>query len=284
MSDEMDVRPSPIAGMWYSDDPARLAAQVDDFIAQARLPEIKGDVLAVVAPHAGLRYSGRTAGHAFACLKGQQKDLVVVLSPLHEYHPAPFLTSAHPAYGTPLGRLEVDQTGLAFLDERLLDARIRPLARLIADPEHSLEIELPFLQRALQGNFQLLPLMIRARDPRSLEIMAQALADYLRERNAVIVASSDLSHFYPQNVGEQLDQEILRRVEAFSPNGVLEAQEEGKGFACGASAIATALWTAQSLGANAAKILHHSTSADETGDTTSVVGYGSAVIYRRAEI
>jgi hypothetical protein len=107
------------------------------------------------------------------------------------------------------------------------------------------------------------------------------LAKILAGRQALLVASTDLSHFYPQTVAQELDAEMLRRVEAFDPLGVLQAEEEGKGFACGRGALAAVLWAAKELGANHVQILHYATSGDITGDYSQVVGYGSAVVTRK---
>jgi AmmeMemoRadiSam system protein B len=200
---------------------------------------------------------------------------------MHEYHPAPFLTSAHQAYATPLGRIPIDQDSVNQLDDLLRASGQRSMAHIVADPEHSLEIELPFLQRSLRGTFNLLPIMVRTRNEMAIHVLGSALGSILEGKNALLVASTDLSHFYPQLVAEKLDQDTLQRIESFSPENVLEAQEEGRGFACGASAVAGMFWAAEVLGANTVKILHHSTSADETGDSSSVVGYGAAAVYQR---
>jgi AmmeMemoRadiSam system protein B len=276
-----DIRPSPIVGLWYSDDADQLARQVDQMLDDARPPEVRGRVVGLVAPHAGLKYSGRTAAYAFATVRGQSRPLVAVISPLHEYHPAPFLTSAHRAYQTPLGAVEIDLERLEHIDRQLRGSGHRPVTRVIADPEHSLEIELPFLQRALQGEFRLLPLMVRSRQLDELTALGRALADLLVNEDCLLVASTDLSHFYPEPVAQQLDSAMLTQIERFNPAGVLQVQDAGKGFACGTGAIVTVLTAARLLGANAVRLLHHSTSADETGDTGSVVGYGAAAIYQR---
>lgn len=275
-----DVRPSPIAGTWYPGNPARLAQSIDAYLEQASLPELPGRVVGVIAPHAGHRYSGRTAGHAFRAVQGAPWERVVVLSPYHNYTSAALLTSAHRAYVTPLGEIPVDVEALLELEDALHARKGPRLTAVANDPEHSLEIELPFLQRALPGKFSLIPLMVREREPLALQILAGALAGILKTRPALIVASTDLSHFYTQTEAEILDAEMMRQITDFSPEGALEAELEGRGFACGISAVAAALWTAQQLGADRVAALHHSTSAEETGDRSSVVGYGAAAILK----
>jgi AmmeMemoRadiSam system protein B len=158
------------------------------------------------------------------------------------------------------------------------------LSAVRRDPEHSLEIELPFLQRAIQGEFHLLPVMVRDQTSRTVHGLGKALACVLKDRaadrHAVLVASTDLSHFYTQAQAQTLDDEVLLQVAAFDPEGVLRVEEEGKGFACGRGALAAVLWAAKDLGADTVKILHHATSGDVTGDYGEVVGYGAAVVTR----
>jgi AmmeMemoRadiSam system protein B len=243
--------------------------------------------MAVMAPHAGHLYSGPVAGYAFAALRGLNPDLVVVVSPMHYPYDEPLLTTAHAAYATPLGTIPVERQALLTLDGYLRQSLGYGLAAVAHDPEHSLEIELPFLQRALAGPFSLLPIMVREQDERTAKALGQALARLILEspelagKNALLVASTDLSHFYPQTVAVQLDGAMLRQVEAFDPGGVIRVEEEGKGFACGRGALAAVLWAAKGLGADRAQVLRHATSGDVTGDYDRVVGYGAAVFTRQ---
>ena len=282
MSAQFDVRPSPIAGQWYPGDPKQLSTDVDRYIHEAKLPEIKGEVVAIVTPHAGHIYSGPVAGYAFAALKGYKPELVAVVSPMHYPYNEPLITTAHAAYETPLGIIPVDAKAVQMLDELLENELGYGLARIRHDREHSLEIELPFLQRVIASEFTLLPVMVRDQSRRVTRILGQCLAKTLRGRNALLVASTDLSHFYPQRIADELDAEMLRCIESFEPEAVIQAEEEGRGFACGRGALAAVLWAAKDLGADTVKILKHATSGDVTGDTSQVVGDGAAVILRQA--
>lgn len=272
------LRPSPIAGRWYENDPKKLAAEVDRYLNDAKLPDFAGDVVALIAPHAGHIYSGAVAGHAFVAVHDKNYDLVILLSPLHAPHPDSFLTSAHHAYATPLGEIIIarDLVNAVSADlEENLGFGITPIAN---DGEHSLEIELPFLQRVLPNDFELLPIMIRSTNVQELAVLGKALTKILRGRNALLVASTDLSHFYRQDQAKTLDSEMLHQIEILSPEGVLEAEEMGKGFACGRGAVAATLYAAKELGAKEVKILNYATSGDISGDYSSVVGYGAAAV------
>ncbi len=277
MAPALDIRPSPIAGQWYPADPKRLAESVDEYIRSAGSIAMEGEILAIMTPHAGHRYSGPVAGYAFAALQGLKPDLVAVVSPMHYSYHEPLLTSAHEAYSTPLGTIKVDREAMDTLETQLQVLLGFGLAPIKNDPEHSLEIELPFLQRSLQEEFRLLPVMVRDVSPRVTRALGKALATVLSGHRAILVASTDFSHFYPQNVAKNLDAEMLRRIEAFDPAGLLKAEEEGKGFACGRGALAAVMWAAQELGANRAQVLNYGTSGDVTGDTSQVVGYAAAV-------
>jgi MEMO1 family protein len=272
----LDVRPSPIAGTWYEGDPQSLAARVDEYLAQAKLPEIKGRVIGVIAPHAGHKYSGGVAAHAFAALRGLNPDLVAILSPFHSFAPYPLITTSHQAYATPLGNIEVDSSMLEEVQKKL-DIPITPIP---SDREHSLEIELPFLQRVFQNGFKLLPIMVRAQEEAVAKKLGLALARALKKKNAVIVASTDLSHFHDQQTAHIFDHEMLQCFESFDPHSIFEAETTGTGFACGHAAVASTLWASQKLGADKVQILNYATSGDITKDYSSVVGYGAAAILK----
>lgn len=276
-----DIRPSFIAGQWYPADPEKLARSVDEYIQSANLPAIEGEIVAVMAPHAGHLYSGPVAGYAFAALRGLKPDIVAVISPMHHPYYQRLLTTAHSAYWTPLGPLPVDREALTSVEAQLQEALGFGMVAVREDPEHSLEIELPFLQRALESEFKLLPVMLRDQSAPVARALGRALANTLKDRQALLVASTDLSHFYPQTIADELDAEVLREVGDFNPGGILEVEKQGRGFACGKGALAAVLWAAKDLGANHVQVLRHATSGDVTGDYGQVVGYGAAVVTRK---
>lgn len=278
-----EVRPSPLAGRWYDADPELLARRVDGFLDAAQLPDLDGEVIGVIAPHAGHAYSGPVAGYAFAAIRGRRFDLVAVIGPMHHPYAEPLMTTAYDAYATPLGVVPVDQDALRELDTILKSELGFGLSPVSRDPEHSLEIELPFLQRALSSEWKLLPVMDRAREPRVSQRLGKALAQVLRDKNFILVASTDLSHFYNQQTALTYDRAMLKAMEEFDPMEAFDLERAGKGFACGLGALTAILWAAKELGADRVKVLRHATSGNVTGDYSSVVGYGAAVILKRNE-
>jgi AmmeMemoRadiSam system protein B len=280
----MDIRPSPIAGTWYPSQPKVLRESIEAWLHETPTGGFEGQPIGIIVPHAGHRYSGHVAARAFAHFKDLQPDIVAVISPLHTPIADKVATTAHHAYRTPLGPIEVDRPLLERVEDELHEQGGLELRRLRQDPEHSLEIELPFLQVVLKKPFKLLPLMLRDQSQSTARSVGDALSKALRSEDTLIVASSDLSHFYPQDVAEQLDGEMLQRIEAFDPLGVLEAEAQGVGFACGRGAIAATLWSAKALGADRVHVVGYATSGDITQDFDSVVGYGAALITRSVEV
>jgi MEMO1 family protein len=276
----LDVRPSPLAGRWYDADPNVLASSVDEYLDSAELPELDGEVIAVIAPHAGHLYSGPVAGYAFAAIRGRSPDLVAVVGPMHHPYVEPLITTAYHAYSTPLGDVPVDQDALRQLDGILKSELGFGLSPVQRDPEHSLEIELPFLQRALSSEWKLLPVMDRARELHVSQGLGKALAQVLRGKNFIMVASTDLSHFYNQQTALIYDRAMLNAIESFDPAEAFDLERAGKGFACGLGAFAAVMWAARELGADRITILRHATSGNVTGDYSSVVGYGAAAILK----
>jgi hypothetical protein len=205
---------------------------------------------------------------------------------MHHPYYEELLTTEHAAYETPLGVIPVEKKALMELSANLENAsgiRITPVSR---DSEHSLEIELPFLQRALDRPFRILPVMVRDQSAKVAQALGSALADLFREGGALassrplLVASTDLSHFYNQSQANTLDHKMLEAIQSFDPERVIKLDESGEGFACGRGAVAAVLWASKSLGADKVHILNYATSGDVTGDYSSVVGYGSAAVTR----
>ena len=285
-SEYSDVRPSPIAGSWYPGQAAELRAQVEAFLEKASAPAFSGEIRALIVPHAGLVYSGLTAAHAFKTLLGSNFTRVILLSPSHQYYREPLLTSGHEAYATPLGQVPVDHDALNALRMLMNVTRGPEITSVRRDREHSLEIELPFLQVVLPQGFTLVPLMLVNQSLDLVNALADALSGYLLtlppEEKTLLVASSDLSHFYPEKQAKQLDKRVLSALEAMDIFELFTLNSSGRGQACGMAPILTVLRACRNLGADKLVIADYRTSADVTHDTDSVVGYGSAVITKTA--
>ncbi len=229
-------RPAQLAGQWYPADARKLALGIDHFLDAARLEELDGEVVAVMAPHAGHYYSGPVAAYAFAALRGLSPDLVVIVSPMHQAYAAPFMTTAHDAFSTPLGDVPVDQEAIDLLDQHLVEQIGVNLTKIPRDAEHSIEIQIPFLQRVLKSPFKLLPIMLREQSAFMAHGLALALGRLLTDqafsagRSVLLVASTDLSHYYPQAAASMLDSQMLDQVEVFRSRGRHSYRRTRKGF------------------------------------------------------
>jgi AmmeMemoRadiSam system protein B len=251
-----------------------LRERVQGFLDAAEVEPLDGRVVALVSPHAGHTYSGAVAGHAFRLVEGKRYDVVAIVAPNHRIpNYAPFLIADHAAYWTPLGEVPLAEELVSELSARLGVSRVRE------DEEHSLEIQLPFLQVALSDAFLLLPVMMNDRSSQACATLGETLADLLRDRNALLVASTDLSHFYDADTAARLDGVVTDCVAAFDPEGLLDALETGKGHACGGGPTVAVMLAARALGANRSRLLKYATSGDITGDYHRVVGYAAAALY-----
>lgn len=254
------VRPAAVAGLFYPAEPQLLRAQIarclagvaGDDAAQAKL---------LIAPHAGYRYSGAVAAHAYARLAPQRGSIrrVVLLGPAHRIAPRALAAPKADFFETPLGRVAIDQEALAGLDD---------LPQVVRDDaphamEHSLEVHLPFLQ-SLLDEFSLVPLVVG--DASATEV-AQVLEALWGGQETLIVISSDLSHYLPYAQAQALDRSTVQRIIAF--DAALDPHE-----ACGAAPINGALVAARHHRL-APRLLDLRNSGDTAGDRRKVVGYGA---------
>lgn len=270
------VRKPVIAGSWYPDDPGVLRGEIEGFLKDASVADIPRKPAVIISPHAGYIYSGRVAAHAYRALTGFSYRTVVVISPSHRaYFP---YVSVWPsgAFETPLGAIEVD----GELCGKVLGASViftddtRP-----HDSEHALEIQLPFLQAVLPP-FTLCPLIMGQQDMGLCRELSTALLSTITNPDDVlVVASTDLSHFHKAKQAEAMDAEVTRMVESLDVEGLGRKLAGEEVEACGGGPVLAALMYAKALSRSEVKILKYAHSGNITGDTSSVVGYLSAVVY-----
>ncbi len=276
----IESRPSPIAGLWYPANPRQLQAEIQHYLDEVIYYPVLGDLRALLVPHAGYRYSGKTAAYAYQYLIGKPIETVFILSPYHDYHPEDFLTTAHNAYETPLGIVDIDHEILQSINSAFLKDTGFSIQTVTRDKEHSLEIQLPFLQSVLSRKFRIVPIMVRSRNARLCQQLGGIIADHFIADNSLLIASSDLSHFYHEKLAHQLDAVILDAVRENQPENIFNAEEKKSGFACGAGAVTTVMWANVKIKVNHTEILYYTTSAEETHDAQSVVGYAAAAFYK----
>lgn len=275
----MNVRKSVIAGSWYPGDKAKLAADLGKYLDSAQPHPGKAELLGVIVPHAGYQYSGPVAAHAYQNLTGIRIKTVVMVGPSHRAYFSGAAVYAAGAWETPLGRVPVD----ADLAQRIIardSAYLHDLPAAHAE-EHSLEIQLPFLQTVLAPGFAIVPVMLFDHSPAACERLAQALAGAVQGRDDVLLlASSDLSHYHPDAQAKKLDKLVADAVAAYDPEQLAADLALEKCEACGGGPIVAVMQACRSLGADAAVVYDYRTSGDVVGDRTQVVGYLAAGLYR----
>jgi MEMO1 family protein len=272
---DKDIRKSAIAGTWYPGSPKVLQGDIEDFFLHAPDVRIDGSARGLIVPHAGYVYSGRIAAIAYKIIKGQTFDAVLVLGPSHRamFHGVSIYDRG--GYETPLGIVPVDAT---LANDIMAQSEIISYVPAAHREEHSVEIQLPFLQVVL-GEFRFVPLVMGEQDLKTCEQLAESIVNAINGRNILIVGSSDLSHFHSYDKAVKLDSLVLKRVEKMDGPGLLEDLENNLSEACGGGPAAVTMMVSKKLGANRAKLLKYANSGDVTGDRRSVVGYASAIFY-----
>ena len=208
---------------------------------------------------------------------GSRIDTVaIVTEAIYEYEDL-LLTSAHDAYSTPLGEVPIDPEAVNEITNLVKSNLGINFSPILNDNEHSTELTLPMLQRALIGKFTILPIMMRVNSLEVVSGLGEALGKVLSRKKALLVVSSCLSHFYTEKVAIELDKTILEAIKSFIPERVLQTEKQGHNYRSGVGPIATVMYTSRLLGAKKSIIVGYSHSGNVTGDKASVVGYGSAI-------
>jgi MEMO1 family protein len=265
------VRPAAVAGSWYPGTAPALGAAVDGYLAGARR-DLAGDLVAIVAPHAGLKYSGPVAAHAYRLLGGRSFDVAVLVGPSHFVAFDGVAVHASGGFATPYGVAPIDADCASAL------MRAAPLVHEHAPAharEHSLEMQLPFLQRIAPG-IKIVPLVMGRQTADTARALAAGLAAVLRGRNALLVASTDLSHYHDAASAASLDAVVIDHVARFSADGLQAALDARPEHACGGGPTVAVMRAAHDLGARDAVVLQYGDSGDVSGDKSAVVGYLSA--------
>jgi hypothetical protein len=276
------VRRPAVAGTFYPAEPAALRRELDACFLHPLGPGSPPDLdaripLAVVSPHAGIVYSGPFAAHAYAAL-GAPK-IAIVLGPNHYGIGAPLALSSAAAWRTPLGEVALDVETASLLRDACpaLEVDDRAHAR-----EHSIELQLVFLQRALGSDVRIVPIALARHDLDTLHLLGRALALAAVERGAVVVASTDLSHYLPEAETHARDRRLVERIEALDVAGLVDLVARGESMACGAAGVIAVIVAARELGVKEARLLAYGTSGDTGGPLDAVVGYSALRIERPA--
>jgi MEMO1 family protein len=272
-----NIRSPVLAGEWYPGDPRELKRSIRDFLDRAPAPDPGGPFpIGLISPHAGVMYSGPTAARGYRRVEGRDFEIVAVLSPYHSYPSGDVMTGTASWYETPLGRIPVAHD---LIDALRGETEITDVE---SENEHSIEIQLPFLQTVLK-DFRLLPLMIGNRDVRNVEGIVRALEKALRGRKALLVASTDMHHLNSAEEVRRRDARVTAVLETFDLPEIRNALSPAGCTVCGKVPVSIVMDVAKRFGADRFETVHLTNSRDEfrgryEGEYT--VGYLSAVLTR----
>jgi hypothetical protein len=274
-TNQTTVRRSAVAGFWYPGDPLELVREVSSYLRAAGDVSAPGRLVGLICPHAGLRYSGPVAAYGYSLLRDLPAATVVMVGPAHRAVFDGVAVYARGAFETPLGRVSVAED----LAEALLaaDSRLFDDARPHRD-EHSLEMQLPFLQH-LVGELRIVPMLMGSQSRGEISALAGAFSRVLPGREVLLVASSDLSHYHPATVANRLDALVVGDVERFDPESLQDRIERSHEHACGGGPMVAVMKAARALGADHSTVLRYADSGDAgERDKSRVVGYVSAAL------
>jgi len=274
------------AGAFYEANPEALTKQIEScfchHLGPGRIPiaaktECK-HIIGLVCPHAGYMFSGPVAAHAYYELAMDgAPDTVVIFGPNHTGYGSALSAMNEGSWRTPLGDVEVDNE---VANAIVRESRIVDIDESAHRFEHSIEVQLPFLQYLYGSNFKIVPICFLIQDSTSAREVGQAVGRTLSGKNAVIIASSDMTHYEPQVQAEKQDRRALEAIEAMDEARLFSIVEEESLTACGVGPIAALITATKVLGGEKAKLLCYETSGDMIGDYSSVVGY-AAVCFKK---
>ncbi|NVL91465.1 MAG: AmmeMemoRadiSam system protein B [Desulfobacterales bacterium] len=283
------ARKPAVAGYFYPKHEKALKSTVDDFILNVKQKQITGRVLGLMCPHAGYVFSGQVAAYSYRQIKDRDYDTVIIIGPSHHVYLEGASVGDWDTYVTPLGRIPVNREIAKALLDREGPFHFVEQAHIW---EHSVETQIPFLQRVLK-DFDIVPIVMGTPSLRDCEKISKALSEIAVNRNVLFVASSDMSHYPDYTNANKVDRKTLSLIEQFDPGLIFNAGSEflQEGIPnlsttlCGLSSVVTVMMTVKECGGNAVKVLHYANSGDVAirgkREKRRVVGYGAVAFYKR---
>lgn len=271
-----------VAGIFYEDNPKRLREQIEwsfkHYVGPGKLPQVpevkpqKRQNTFFIVPHAGYIYSGPVAAHSYFYLGEEGKpDTVIILGPNHTGFGSPVSAWSSGEWETPLGTVQIDEELTKEIVKRSQIVDLDERAHLY---EHSIEVQVPFLQYLFGNSFKIVPIVILMQTPEVAEYLAEAISEIMNEgkKDMVVLASSDLNHYDPYEETYEKDQKAINKIQNLDYKGLFHVVEDEDVTVCGYAPIMTVLILAKKFNKKP-YVLKHATSGDTSGDKSSVVGY-----------
>jgi len=275
----MQVRTPAVAGMFYPSEKNKLTKLIEDCFLHPFGPgkkppkEFKNKIFGVICPHAGYVYSGPIACHSIYSISSESPKLFIIIGPNHWGIGRSVATMKDCKWETPLGNVEVDSESAEEISQ--LSKTIEP-DYFSHTREHSLEVQIPILQNTF-SNFKILPISLVNQSKEVAKDVGLAIAKIARKKNAMIIGSSDFTHYEPNEFAHEQDMALIEPILEMDVDKFYDVLQKRKVSACGYGAIASTIIACKDLGAMKGELLKYATSGDVTGDMSSVVGYGSIV-------
>jgi len=270
------IKEPNVSGKFYPSDKTALASLVDGFLNRVDISPASGRLLALISPHAGYIYSGQVAAHSYARLKGKDIETVIIIGPSHYSAFKGVSVYTEGKWKTPLGTVDIDTRIARSLisDER--DVRYLPE---VFEREHSVEVQIPFLQRVLD-DFRIVPVLIGRPTKESYDYLTQRLTELiLKNKKIMIIASTDLSHYHDYDTAVKMDRLTIDAVLRLDTKGLRELLSKGEAEMCGAYPVLYTLRAVKDAGATRGVLFKYANSGDVTGQKQSVVGYAAIGLY-----
>lgn len=274
LSPAQGVRQAVVAGQFYDGNAARLSSQIDEFLAAAKPEKIPaGQVRVLIVPHAGYVFSAQTAAYAYRLVQENNFETVVIIGPTHHYGFEGCSIYPEGGFATPLGVAEIDKpvaqalikaTGFSFDPEAHRE-------------EHSVEVQVPFIQKILP-KAKIVPIVMGYPEEQTIRTMAGALAKVLKDKKALVIASTDMSHYLEKSKANALDAETIALVQNLKTNSLMRKVGRNENILCGGGPVLAALFYAQKMGAAKVAILKYADSSQASRDASQVVGYFAAAV------
>ena len=287
-----DIRKAKFAGSFYPGKKSSLSKMIDKFFSQIPEIEIDGDIFGIIVPHAGYIYSGKTASYAFKAIKGKKYSTVIIIGKSHHAVFKGAIIDKRDFWETPLGKVRIDKKifnklskDKNFHSKKIIAYTIGGLGNVdvkkILDIEHSIEVEVPFLQKSLK-NFKIFPVLTGDGSEENVKKIADSLYKVIEGRKDIlIVASTDLSHYHPLNIAEKKDKLLLKLIEEKKFSLLRKKYKDKEVEMCGDAPVFILIEIAKKFSPFNVKVLNYSTSCNYSGNKEKVVGYGAVVFFKK---